>query len=82
MFLINLTINYSSVQYFTFQFALGVLNERISPRYLSGGQDLKRLLTRGQQTYDKDTGNSPLYKPIHKLEALSQVSGDQSHNNN
>ncbi|CAG7828777.1 unnamed protein product [Allacma fusca] len=60
---------------------LGLLGSSISNRNETGAEDLPHLLTRGEQIYDADTGDSPLYKPVHKLEAPAQVSGEAEYIN-
>ncbi|KAJ8720015.1 hypothetical protein PYW07_012058 [Mythimna separata] len=47
-----------------------------NPRYKSGGSVLERPLSRGTQVYETDKSLWPLNKPVPKLEALSQCSGE------
>ncbi|KAJ8719393.1 hypothetical protein PYW08_011568 [Mythimna loreyi] len=47
-----------------------------NPRYKSGGSVLERPVSRGTQIYETDKTLWPLNKPVQKLEALSQCSGE------
>ncbi|XP_028031989.1 indole-3-acetaldehyde oxidase-like isoform X3 [Bombyx mandarina] len=48
----------------------------VNPRYASGGTTLKRLVSRGEQTFETDKSLWPLNEPVPKLEALTQCSGE------
>ncbi|XP_052748813.1 uncharacterized protein LOC113513041 [Galleria mellonella] len=56
--------------------ALLSLCPNVNPRYKSGGTELERELSKGTQTFDTDKSIWPLNKPVPKLEALSQCSGE------
>ncbi|XP_052742295.1 uncharacterized protein LOC112057810 [Bicyclus anynana] len=48
----------------------------INANYRSGGSAIKRHTSKGTQTYDTDEAIWPLNKPVPKLEALVQCSGE------
>ncbi|KAF9823384.1 hypothetical protein SFRURICE_006597 [Spodoptera frugiperda] len=48
----------------------------VNPRYKSGGGMLERPVSRGTQSYETDKTLWPLNKPVPKLEALAQCSGE------
>ncbi|KAJ2951445.1 hypothetical protein O0L34_g13598 [Tuta absoluta] len=50
--------------------------ERVNPKYRSGGEAIKRSTSRGTQVFDTDKSVWPLNQPIPKLEALVQCSGE------
>ncbi|XP_064073184.1 uncharacterized protein LOC113399628 [Vanessa tameamea] len=49
---------------------------KIDKRYRSGGDVIKRHTSKGMQSYDTDESVWPLNKPVPKLEALVQCSGE------
>ncbi|XP_063538292.1 xanthine dehydrogenase/oxidase-like [Cydia strobilella] len=49
---------------------------KVDPRYLSGGQTMKRMISEGNQIFDTDKSVWPLNQPVPKLEALVQCSGE------
>ncbi|GBP32434.1 Xanthine dehydrogenase [Eumeta japonica] len=49
---------------------------KVNARYRSGGEIFKRPVSRGTQTFDTDKTVWPLNKPIPKLEAIIQCSGE------
>ncbi|XP_041981533.1 probable aldehyde oxidase 2 [Aricia agestis] len=49
---------------------------KVNPKYVSGGNVIKRNISQGTQTFDTDESVWPLNKPIPKLEALVQCSGE------
>ncbi|XP_013192300.1 uncharacterized protein LOC106136327 isoform X2 [Amyelois transitella] len=49
---------------------------RINPRFKSGASKLQRPLSRGSQKFDTDKTLWPLNKPVPKIEALTQCSGE------
>lgn len=51
-------------------------NDRVDPKFKSGGEAIKRLTSKGSQTYDTDKTVWPLNQPVPKLEALVQCSGE------
>lgn len=55
--------------------------EKIKEEYRSGGQKLIRYLSSGSQTFDVVEKNFPLTKPVMKLEALAQCSGEAKYSN-
>ncbi|XP_047998047.1 xanthine dehydrogenase-like [Leguminivora glycinivorella] len=50
--------------------------DKVDPRYLSGGQTMKRMVSEGNQIFDTDETVWPLNQPVPKLEALVQCSGE------
>ncbi|OXA39833.1 Benzaldehyde dehydrogenase (NAD(+)) [Folsomia candida] len=42
----------------------------------SGADNLIRGISKGLQTFEQEMGDSPLYKPIRKIEAIHQTSGE------
>lgn len=57
------------------QTMLWIMGPDASVNVRSGGRNIKRNLTRGQQTYDTDKTTWPINQPILKLESYPQVSG-------
>lgn len=55
---------------------LGIIGDIASPDVVSGATDLVRPLSSGKQVYDENTEIWPLGKPIPKLEAHIQCSGE------
>ncbi|XP_045452018.1 indole-3-acetaldehyde oxidase-like [Melitaea cinxia] len=49
---------------------------KLDEKYRSGGNAIKRHSSKGTQTYDTDESVWPLNKPVPKLEALVQCSGE------
>ncbi|CAG7720322.1 unnamed protein product [Allacma fusca] len=62
---------------------LGILGEKADENLRSGAIDLPRKPNSGKQIYDtdEDFADSPLYKPVAKLEALIQCSGEAEYVN-
>jgi len=58
-----------------YQCIVGVLGPDSSNRVRSAGKNLKRNVTKGQQTYDTDKTTWPINEPIPKIESFPQVSG-------
>nr|BAR64771.1 aldehyde oxidase [Ostrinia furnacalis] len=50
--------------------------QALNPRYASGATMLSRGISTGTQTFDTDKSLWPLNKPVPKLEALTQCSGE------
>ncbi|XP_068627637.1 uncharacterized protein [Battus philenor] len=50
--------------------------DKLNSTFKSGGETLKRISSKGSQVFDTDKSVWPLNKPIPKLEALSQCSGE------
>lgn len=50
--------------------------DKVNERYRSGGEVIKRHTSKGTQIYDTDESLWPLNKPVPKLEALVQCSGE------
>ena len=61
---------------FVFKFFLHVLGDDASPMVRSGAINLDRGLSHGQQSYDTDESLWPVSKPIEKVEAKWQTSGE------
>ncbi|XP_072940393.1 xanthine dehydrogenase-like [Epargyreus clarus] len=51
-------------------------DSRFNQRYRSGGEAIKRHISQGTQVYDTDKSVWPLNKPVPKIEALVQCSGE------
>ncbi|XP_060804308.1 xanthine dehydrogenase [Amyelois transitella] len=51
-------------------------NDRLNPKYRSGGEVIKRNTSKGTQVFDTDKSIWPLNQPVPKLEALVQCSGE------
>lgn len=65
-----------------YKFILSVIPaETVKEEYRSGGQKLIRNLSSGSQVFDVIEKNFPLTKPVMKLEALSQCSGEAKYSN-
>ncbi|XP_075976749.1 xanthine dehydrogenase-like [Anticarsia gemmatalis] len=56
-------------------------DDKIDPKFKSGGEAIKRLTSRGTETYDTDKSVWPLNQPIPKIEALVQCSGEATFSN-
>ncbi|OXA40303.1 putative aldehyde oxidase 1 [Folsomia candida] len=54
---------------------LSILGDSVKAPLRSGGQDLEHGPMSGQQTFDSDQKEWPLYQPIPKIEAAVQASG-------
>ncbi|XP_059486228.1 uncharacterized protein LOC132202921 isoform X2 [Neocloeon triangulifer] len=59
-----------------YKFVLGLDQSKVSPANKSGGENLVRPLSSGTQEFDTDASLHPLNKPIPKIEALAQTSGE------
>ena len=59
-----------------YKFVLSAAGDRASPKLRSGGADLKREVSRGQQTYSTDPTEYPIGEPVQKLEGKVQCSGE------
>ncbi|XP_049839222.1 uncharacterized protein LOC126284382 [Schistocerca gregaria] len=59
-----------------YKFVLSISPESLKPNLRSGGEMLKRPLSSGKQVYDTKKQLWPLGKPVSKLEALFQCSGE------
>ncbi|XP_025074447.1 xanthine dehydrogenase-like [Pogonomyrmex barbatus] len=64
-----------------YKFVLSIKPEDMNPRFRSGGSLLKRSLSSGTQNYDTDKTVWPVNKPISKLEAIQQTSGEAEYCN-
>lgn len=51
-------------------------DNQLDPRQRSGGAAIKRITSKGTQTFDTDKSVWPLNQPIPKLEALVQCAGE------
>lgn len=58
------------------QFVLGLSPENVNAKFRSGGELLSRPLSSGHQEISTDESLYPVSKPITKLEALAQCSGN------
>ncbi|XP_024217422.1 uncharacterized protein [Halyomorpha halys] len=59
-----------------YKFVLHLKPDQINLFYQSGGVSLERPLSQALQSYETKPRNWPLTKPIHKLEAVLQCSGE------
>ncbi|XP_046483350.1 xanthine dehydrogenase/oxidase isoform X2 [Neodiprion pinetum] len=59
-----------------FQYVLSINPNNVDPRLRSGGMILERGLSTGKQDFDTDRNIWPLNKPLPKLEAIYQTSGE------
>ena len=59
-----------------YKFVLSSAGDRLSARLRSGGADLKRDVSRGQQAYSTDPAEYPIGEPVQKLEGKAQCSGE------
>ena len=59
-----------------YKFVLSSAGDRASPRLRSGGADVQREVSRGQQTYSTDPTEYPIGEPVQKLEGKVQCSGE------
>ncbi|KAG1676609.1 Xanthine dehydrogenase [Nymphon striatum] len=59
-----------------YKFILGVIGKKASPEYQSGGLNLERPMSEGKRTFYTNQSEWPLTKPVPKLEALIQCSGE------
>ncbi|XP_054263474.1 uncharacterized protein LOC128986893 [Macrosteles quadrilineatus] len=59
-----------------YRFVLSVTPDAVSPHCRSGGEDISRPLSSGQQEFDTDSSRPPLYQPFPKLDSLLQCSGE------
>ncbi|XP_039304251.1 xanthine dehydrogenase isoform X1 [Solenopsis invicta] len=60
---------------------LSLKPENVNPRLRSGGSLLERGLSSGTQDYDTDKNMWPVNKPIPKLDAIKQTSGEAQYCN-
>ncbi|XP_018363392.1 PREDICTED: xanthine dehydrogenase/oxidase-like [Trachymyrmex cornetzi] len=64
-----------------YKFVLSIKPQIINPRLRSGGFLLERTLSSGTQDYDTNRDMWPVNKPIAKLEAIKQTSGEAQYCN-
>ncbi|XP_069694441.1 xanthine dehydrogenase-like isoform X2 [Periplaneta americana] len=64
-----------------YKFVLGLSPPNLPETFTSGGKDLQRPLSSGKQDFDTDKSVWPLNKPIPKLEAMTQCSGEAQYVN-
>ncbi|XP_011705500.1 PREDICTED: xanthine dehydrogenase/oxidase-like, partial [Wasmannia auropunctata] len=64
-----------------YKFVLSIKPENINPRFRSGGFILKRGLSSGTQDFDADKTLWPVNKPMPKLDAIKQTSGEAQYCN-
>lgn len=64
-----------------YKFVLSMSPESVKQRLRSGGQMLVRPLSEGKQEFDTDKTKWPVNKPLPKLEALVQCSGEATYVN-
>lgn len=53
----------------------------VKPEFKSGGEELKRAVSSGQQTFDTQVKNYPVTQPVEKVEAIVQCSGEATYMN-
>lgn len=61
---------------FLLQAILSILGEAATPSMRSGGTNLERVNNKGTQKFPDHSGDEPLYKPVRKIEAIHQTSGE------
>ena len=61
---------------FIFQFVLGLSPPDLPAKLVSGGKILERPLSTGKQDFETNKSVWPLNKPVPKLEAVAQCSGE------
>jgi xanthine dehydrogenase/oxidase len=59
-----------------FQFVLGLSPPGLPENLVSGGKILERPISTGKQDFETDKSVWPLNKPVPKLEAITQCSGE------
>ncbi|XP_069693946.1 uncharacterized protein [Periplaneta americana] len=64
-----------------YKFVLSVSPAGLPPRLISGGKDMERPLSSGRQDIQTDKSQWPLTKPVPKLEAIAQCSGEAQYLN-
>ncbi|KAG5332878.1 XDH dehydrogenase, partial [Acromyrmex heyeri] len=64
-----------------YKFVLSIKPENVNSKLRSGGSILKRDLSSGTQDYDTDKNVWPVNKPMVKLEAIQQTSGEAQYCN-
>ncbi|XP_036145980.1 xanthine dehydrogenase isoform X2 [Monomorium pharaonis] len=64
-----------------YKFVLSLKPENVNPRLRSGGSLLERGLSSGTQDYDTDKNEWPVNKPVPKLDAIKQTSGESQYCN-
>ncbi|XP_011061244.1 PREDICTED: xanthine dehydrogenase/oxidase-like isoform X2 [Acromyrmex echinatior] len=64
-----------------YKFVLSIKPENVNSKLRSGGSILKRGLSSGTQDYDTDKNVWPINKPMVKLEAIQQTSGEAQYCN-
>ncbi|KAK9496480.1 hypothetical protein O3M35_013242 [Rhynocoris fuscipes] len=64
-----------------YRYLLSINSNNIDEKLKSGSVNLQRLLSSGQQYYDTNKSCWPITKPIQKLEALIQCSGEAEYIN-
>lgn len=66
----------SLAQTLLYKAVLSILGEAVSPTLVSGGSLITRPLSSGTQAFEEKVDMLPVGKPIPKVEALPQVSGE------
>ncbi|KAJ9584592.1 hypothetical protein L9F63_021062, partial [Diploptera punctata] len=64
-----------------YKFVLSLNPPGLSTKFVSGGQSIERPISSGKQNFDTDQQEWPLTKPLPKLEALAQCSGEAEYVN-
>ncbi|RVE49403.1 hypothetical protein evm_005915 [Chilo suppressalis] len=59
-----------------YKFMLNLASSNAAPRNRSGGELIKRPVSKGHQDYQTDKSLFPLNQPVHKLEAMIQSAGE------
>ncbi|XP_064601079.1 LOW QUALITY PROTEIN: xanthine dehydrogenase-like [Liolophura sinensis] len=63
------------------QFCLVTCSASVDPKYVSGGNNLVRPVSSGQQSYDTQKMEWPITEPLPKLEAKAQATGEAEYIN-
>ncbi|KAJ9584593.1 hypothetical protein L9F63_021063, partial [Diploptera punctata] len=64
-----------------YKFVLSLNPPGLSTKFVNGGQSIERPISSGKQNFDTDQQEWPLTKPLPKLEALAQCSGEAEYVN-
>ena len=72
----NIKERQTELHVFISQYVLGLSPPDFSANLVSGGKILERPLSTGKQDYETNNSVWPLNKPVPKLEAVAQCSGE------
>ena len=72
----NIKERQTELHVFISQYVLGLSPPDLPANLVSGGKILERPLSTGKQDYETNNSVWPLNKPVPKLEAVAQASGE------